>query len=83
MPMSQAARLCPHAIFVPGNMARYVQVSRKIMRVLEAFTPIMQQVSIDEAFLDMTGCEHFYTDALDLGTQIKQAIKDASGLRRL
>ena len=80
MPMSQAARLCPHATFVPGNMARYVQVSREIMRVLEAFTPIMQQVSIDEAFLDMTGCEHFYTNALDLGTQIKQAIKDASGL---
>jgi DNA polymerase-4 len=80
MPISQAARLCPHAIFIPGNMSRYVQVSDEIMDVLRQFTPLMQQVSIDEAFLDMTGCEHFYKDPQDIGVRIRRAIKDSSGL---
>ncbi len=80
MPMSQAARLCPHAIFVPGNMSRYVQVSGEIMNVLHDFTPLVQQVSIDEAFLDMTGCEHFYKNPQDIGAQIRRTIKDSSGL---
>ncbi len=80
MPISQAARLCPHAIFISGNMSRYVQVSDEIMDVLRQFTPLMQQVSIDEAFLDMTGCEHFYKDPQDIGVRIRRAIKDSSGL---
>lgn len=80
MPISQAARLCPHALFVTGNMARYAEVSRHIMRILSEFTPEVQPVSIDEAFLDMTGCEHFYESAAAMGASIKKRIKEQTGL---
>ncbi|MEA4882228.1 MAG: DNA polymerase IV [Clostridia bacterium] len=80
MPVSQAERLCPQAIFVTGNMRRYAEVSREIMEVLRGFTPLVQQVSIDEAFLDMTGCEQFHADSHAMGAHIKRAIRDASGL---
>lgn len=54
MPASQAARLCPHAIWAPGNFARYKEVSSQVMQILADETPAVQQVSIDEAFLDVT-----------------------------
>ncbi len=54
MPASQAARLCPQAIWAPGNFARYKEVSSQVMRILHDETPAVQQVSIDEAFLDVT-----------------------------
>jgi DNA polymerase-4 len=80
MPMATAERLCPDAVFVCGNMRRYVEVSNLVMSVLGNMAPIIQQVSIDEAFLDMTGCEHLYPSAYGMGEAIRQAIKDASGL---
>ncbi len=80
MPISQAARLCPHAVFVTGNMARYVEVSHHIMQVLSEFTPKLQPMSIDEAFLDMTGCEHFYDTAAAMGAAIRGRIKERTGL---
>ncbi|MCR4427712.1 MAG: DNA polymerase IV, partial [Firmicutes bacterium] len=75
MPMSQAVRLCPHAVFVTGNMKRYAEVSRQIMEVLRRFSPAVEEVSIDEAFLDMTGCEHFYQDRREIGVRLKQEIR--------
>lgn len=80
MPISEAARLCPHGIFVPGRHWRYAEVSRQIMAVLEEFTPVIEQVSVDEAFLDMTGCEHFYADAREMGQKIKSRIREAVSL---
>lgn len=80
MPIRQAVRLCPEAIFIPPRMQRYVEVSRDIHRVLESFTPVVEPLSIDEAFLDMTGCEHFYADPWDLGTRLKQRLRQATGL---
>jgi len=80
MPISQAARLCPHALFVTGNMRRYVEVSRQIMECLAEFTPRIQPTSIDEAFLDMTGCEHFYENTRAMGASIKQRIRERTGL---
>ena len=55
MPSVTAERLCPGAIWLPGRMDLYVQVSRKIRGILEAFTPVIEPLSIDEAFLDLTG----------------------------
>jgi DNA polymerase-4 len=80
MPISQAARLCPDALFVTGNMRRYTDVSQQIMECLAEFTPRIQQISIDEAFLDMTGCEHFYNNAQAMGLSIKQQIREKTGL---
>jgi len=54
MPMAEACRLCPHALVVPVSMGKYVEESRRIRAIFEAFTPDIQPVSIDEAFLDLT-----------------------------
>jgi len=57
MPISKAYRKCPNGIFLPVRMKRYIEVSQIVIRILKAYTPDMQQISIDEAFLDMTGTE--------------------------
>lgn len=80
MPLRRALELCPHAIVVPPRLSRYREVAAQVRRVLDAFTPVVEPISIDEAFLDMTGCEHFYTSPTDLGQRIKAAIKQATRL---
>src|SRR5690348_14753999 len=57
MPLRTAAKLCPHAIFVDGHPDRYRDYSRKVHTVLQNFSPQIEMVSIDEAYLDMTGTE--------------------------
>jgi DNA polymerase-4 len=54
MPSAQAARLCPDAIWTPGNFPRYIALSQKVMRIMQDASPRLQQVSIDEAFLDVS-----------------------------
>jgi len=61
-------------------MARYQEVSRQIRTVLDAFSPVVEPLSIDEAFLDMTGAEHPYRDALHMGRTLKERIYAATGL---
>src|ERR1700710_3136338 len=56
-PMAVARRLCPHAIVVPGRMSLYRQVSDQLFEILAAFSPVVEPLSIDEAFLDLTGTE--------------------------
>lgn len=80
MPIAQAVKLCPHAVFLTPRMARYEQVAARIRAVLDTFSPLVEPVSIDEAFLDMTGCEHFYPGAREMGLEVKQAIRRATGL---
>ncbi|HOJ45905.1 MAG TPA: DNA polymerase IV [Bacillota bacterium] len=75
-PIAQAKRLCPHGIFLRGNMEKYAAVSRELMQIFDEFTPLVEPLSIDEAFLDMTGCEHFYKGLFDMGSQIKGRIKE-------
>src|SRR5881409_1158530 len=55
MPSLTAMRLCPQAVWVPGRMALYVTVARRIRSVFEEFIPLVEPLSIDEAFLDLTG----------------------------
>src|SRR5690554_5473300 len=57
MPISRAAALCPHGIFIPGRMRRYQEVSDQVHAIFPLFSPIVEPLSVDEAFLDMTGCE--------------------------
>lgn len=80
MPATRARKLCPHAIFVKPRMERYSEVARHIRSILASFSPLIEPLSIDEAFLDMTGCEHFYEDAVHMGSSVKQAIRSATGL---
>jgi len=80
MPIRRAVQLCPHAIFVRPRMGRYAEVSRRIRAVLDAFAPVVEPLSIDEAFLDMTGAEHPYSDAWHMGRELKARIFAATQL---
>jgi len=80
MPISQAFRLCPQGVFLPGRMQRYGEVSGRIMEILLNFSPQMQQISVDEAFLDLTGCQRIFGSAEQMGKKIKLAIRQKCGL---
>ena len=79
MPISQAYRLCPLGVFLPGRMNRYSQMSDAIMAILESFTPLVEQISVDEAFLDMSGCQKLFGTPEQMGHSIKRKVlQDAS-----
>ena len=75
MPMSQAIRLCPDAIVLPVRMKRYVEFSRQIHAIFEKFTPQIEPISLDEAFLDVTGSLRLFGSAEKIGRAIKDQIK--------
>ena len=80
MPSRTAAQRCPGAIFLPVRMARYQKVSLQIMEVFHNFTPFVQPLSCDEAFLDVTGSIHLFGDGPEIGRKIKAAILEKTGL---
>jgi len=80
MPMSQAIRLCPHAVVLPVRMARYVEISRDIRRIFQTYTPQVEPLSLDEAFLDISGCLSLFGPAETIGQKIKQDIRREVGL---
>ena len=73
-PISQAYRLCPHAVFLPLNGKKYHRASKEIFDILYDFTPDIEPISIDEAFLDITGSYHFYKTPLETCRAIKERI---------
>jgi DNA polymerase-4 len=75
MPIGKAYRLCPHATFLPVDMPRYARVSAEIMRLLGEFTPLVEPLSLDEAFLDVTGSRALFGGALDIARQVKERIR--------
>lgn len=80
MPMSQAIRLCPQAIVLPVRMSRYAEVSRQIRHIFHQYTPDVEPLSLDEAFLDVTGCIVLFGSAEIIGKRIKGDIKEQTGL---
>jgi len=80
MPISTAYRLCPHAVFLPVDMKKYSQASDEIFKILYDFTPDIEPISVDEAFLDITGSYHFYGTPLNTCREIKKRIMDRSHL---
>ncbi len=80
MPISKAYKLCPNAIFTSGNMKLYQTYSNKIFSVFYNFTPLVEPVSVDEAFLDMSGTLHLYDSLEDMGKKIKKAVWEETGL---
>ena len=76
MPLRTAGALCPDAIFVPVNGRKYAEASRQVMDILRRFTPAIEPLSIDEAFLDLTGTEGLFGSGEEVGRKIKQAIHD-------
>jgi DNA polymerase-4 len=80
MPMFQARRLCPHGVFLPVRMDRYQEVSARIMALLHRVTPAVEQVSVDEAYLDLTGTETLYGAPVRVARTIKDHIARRTGL---
>jgi len=75
MPLRQAGRLCPHGVFLPVDGAKYQAVSREVMAVLRRFTPLVEPISIDEAFLDVTASRSLFGDGESIGRQIKEGVR--------
>ena len=80
MPTSRARALCPHAAFVPGSHALYRRYSQEVMGILATITPALEQVSIDEAFLDVSGARRRLGSPLEIATLIRTRIRDSVGL---
>src|SRR5215470_4498800 len=80
MPIGRAARLCPHAAFVPVDMEKYQRVSVQVMDILADFSPLVEPVSVDEAFVDLTGTESLFGSPLDAVRRIKRRILDETRL---
>lgn len=80
MPMARALRLCPDAVVVQPRMSAYVEASRKLMDVLESFTPLYEPLSLDEAFLDMTGSERLFGAPDQIARAIKTKISETTCL---
>jgi len=80
MPLRQAGRLCPRGVFLPVDGRKYQAISREVMTILRRFTPLVEPISIDEAFLDVTASKALFGDGPAIGRQIKEAVRDEVGL---
>ncbi len=80
MPTATAIRLCPHAIVLPVRGERYRELSERVFGVFERFTPLVEPLSIDEAFLDVTGCGRLFGPVERIARRIKRTIREETGL---
>ena len=80
MPLRTAGRLCPQAVFLPVDGVKYARVSQEVMAILRRFTPLVEQVSIDEAFLDVAGSEPLFGSPAAIALAIQAAIEQELGL---
>lgn len=76
----RARRLCPNAVFLSGDYGHYAEVSGRIMTILKSFTPLVEPLSLDEAFLDVTGVLHDATDGVTIAADIRTRIRTEEGL---
>jgi DNA polymerase-4 len=80
MPLRTAAKLCPQAVFVDGHPERYREYSQKVYAVLNQFSPKLEMVSIDEAYVDMTGTERLYGPPIRAAPRCSDGAMAATGL---
>jgi DNA polymerase-4 len=80
MPIGRAYRLCPAAAFLPVDMDKYARESGRIMRILAEFTPLVEPLSLDEAFLDVTGSQVLHGPGVEIARRIKARIRAEAGL---
>ena len=80
MPIAQAKKLCPHGIYLPARHSLYQKASDEVFKVLKKYTPLVEKLSIDEAFLDVNGCERLYGSAVEIAKSIKKEVKAKTDL---
>jgi DNA polymerase-4 len=80
MPILTAVRLCPQAIFIEGNYQHYAEVSKKFMAILADFSPFLEPMGLDEAYMDVTGFESLHGSIRQMALKIKQRVKDELGI---
>ncbi|MBW2269893.1 MAG: DNA polymerase IV [Deltaproteobacteria bacterium] len=80
MPTAQARKLCPDAAFLRGDMQRYSAESRRIFAVFERFSPRVEGISLDEAFLDISGTERLFGPPVEVARQLRAAVRETTGL---
>ncbi|MBA2634836.1 MAG: DNA polymerase IV [Chloroflexi bacterium] len=80
MPLRTAGRRCPHGVFLPGRPDRYRELSQQVMAVFASYTPLVEPISLDEAFLDVTASEAALGDGPTIGRSIKERVLDEVGL---
>ena len=80
IPMGRARRLCPEAVVVAPNYERYQQISESVMHVLRQVSPVVEPVSLDEAFVDLTGVAHTPNQALAVAERLRDAVMDEQGI---
>ena len=76
MASSKARRLCPQAVFLSGDYAEYSKVSTQVHTIFHQFTPFIEPIALDEAFLDVTGSTHLFGDGTAIGWKIKEQIQN-------
>jgi len=80
MPVATARRLCPHAVFLPGSAGLYSKISHAICEILESWSPLVEMTSIDEAYLDLTGCDRCYGPVLGTVDRILREVRETFSL---
>ena len=80
MPVGRARRLAPHAIFLPVDMPRYQEVSSHVMEIFHSFTPWVEPISLDEAFLDVTGSKKLLGTGREIAVALRKKIEEQEGI---
>jgi DNA polymerase IV len=80
MPLRTAHRLCPTGVFLPGRFDRYRELSRQVMRIFASYTPQVEPISLDEAFMDVTASRAVFGDGETIARSLKQRVLDEAGL---
>jgi DNA polymerase-4 len=80
MPAAQARRLCPHAVFLPGRYDTYAAYSRRVFDIFRSFTPLVEGISLDEAFLDVAGARRLFGEPEQIARAIRERVRDEVGL---
>src|SRR5262249_45239712 len=80
LPMAPAGRLCPQGVFLPVRMGHYAEVARQIREIFLSFTPLVEPLSLDEAFLDVRGCQGLFGPAPEIARRLKERIRAEAGL---